>query len=312
MSMLQAIDVGIIVIDRDYGIQVWNSFMENHSGLCPENVRGKNLVNLFPEIPQEWFKHKVESVFMLHSRAFSTWEQRPYIFRFKNYRPITGTEEYMYQNISMIPLTSLDGTVKYICITVSDVTDIALSKKELKLANLQLAQQSKTDQLTQLNNRGYWEDSLMHEHKRFMRYGNKYSLVMLDIDYFKKINDTYGHQAGDKVLKTVSNILMDSVRDTDIVGRYGGEEFGVILPGNDSQGAFTFAERLRKKIDKTEIKTNENCIKITISLGIAEFKNDVESYIDHIERADRALYESKHAGRNQTTIYFEYKKTATA
>ena len=90
MFILQTIDVGLIVLDRDYRVELWNSFVENHSGLSPENVRGINLFEIFSEIPEQWFKHKTESVFLLENRAFITWEQRPYIFRFKSYRPITG------------------------------------------------------------------------------------------------------------------------------------------------------------------------------------------------------------------------------
>lgn len=305
MVMLQTMDVGIVVLDRNYSIQVWNGFMENHSGLRPENVRDKNLFDFFPEIPKEWFKHKLDSVFMLHNRAFSTWEQRPYVFKFKNYRPITGVEEFMYQNITMIPLTSLDGSINFVSIIIHDVTDIASSKKELKSANEQLAYQSKTDHLTKLNNRGFWEESLISEFKRFKRYKEKSSLILCDIDHFKAVNDTYGHKVGDDVLRLVSQTLMNNVRDTDIAGRYGGEEFGIILLGNDAENAMVFAERFRKSIEAKITQHGGKNISVTISLGIAEFDNAIQSHVELIERADKALYESKHAGRNRSTIYSE-------
>lgn len=305
MVMLQTMDVGIVVLDRNYHIQVWNGFMENHSGLRPENVRDKNIFDFFPEIPKQWFTHKLDSVFLLHNRAFSTWEQRPYIFKFKNYRPITGIEEFMYQNITMIPLTSLDGSTNYISIIVHDVTDIALSKKELKSANEQLAYQSRTDHLTKLNNRGFWEESLIAEFKRFKRYKEKSSLILCDIDYFKAVNDTYGHKVGDDVLRLVSKTLMDNVRDTDTAGRYGGEEFGIILLGNDAKGAMLFAERFRKSIELKKTQHGGKTISVTISLGIAEFDDIIQSHVELMERADKALYESKKAGRNRSTIYSE-------
>lgn len=303
MSLMQAIDVGVIVLDRDYSIQVWNSFMENHSGIRPEKVRGKCIFDFFSEIPEEWFKHKVESVLMLQNRAFSTWEQRPYIFRFKNYRPITGMAEFMYQNITMVPLTSIDGSIRYICIIIYDVTDIALGKKELKLANAQLEHQSRVDPLTLLNNRGYWEECMIREYKRYRRYHGRCSLVIFDIDFFKKVNDTYGHQVGDEVLRVVSQIVVKNTRETDIAGRYGGEEFTVILPDNDAQGALVFAERFRKNVEATTITADDRKINVTISLGITEFSNDVQSYTELIEQADRALYASKEAGRNRTTLF---------
>ena len=91
MDMLQNIDVGLVVLNRANQVQVWNAFMENHSGLLASKTKDVNLFDLFPEIPVDWFQHKVESVFELHTRAFTIWEQRPYIFKFRNYRPISGT-----------------------------------------------------------------------------------------------------------------------------------------------------------------------------------------------------------------------------
>ena len=123
MDMLQTIDVGLIVLDRNYNIQVWNSFMENHSGMSPTAAIDELLFDIFKDLKRHWFTQKSESVFLLKNRAFITWELRPYLFKFKNYRPITGTEEYMYQNVNISPLASADGTVNHICVIIYDVTD---------------------------------------------------------------------------------------------------------------------------------------------------------------------------------------------
>ena len=85
MEMLHTIDVGLVVLDRDYSIQIWNGFMENHSGLLPREVKGQVLFDLFDEIPEDWFRRKAESVFLLKNKAFTIWEQRPYVFKFNNY-----------------------------------------------------------------------------------------------------------------------------------------------------------------------------------------------------------------------------------
>jgi PAS domain-containing protein len=98
MDMLHTIDVGLIVLDRDYRVRIWNGFMENHSGRSANDVIGGNLFESFPAIAEPWLRRKVDSVLLLASRSFTTWEQRPYLLRFKNYRPITGTAEFMYQN----------------------------------------------------------------------------------------------------------------------------------------------------------------------------------------------------------------------
>ena len=301
--MLQTIDAGIIILDREYKVEVWNNFIENHSGLRANEAKGKNIFELFPELEEAWFKHKAESVFMLQNRAFSTWEQRPYVLRFKNYRPITGTEEYMYQNMTITPLTSINASIDHICIVIYDVTDIATHKKELIVANTMLESLSRIDQLTGLNNRGFWEKCLVHEFKRYQRYKHKCSLAIFDIDHFKTINDNYGHHTGDMVLKSVADVIRNTIRTTDIAGRYGGEEFSIILLNNDADNALSFAERLRKNIQEKNISVGEHNINITISIGIAEFSEDMSDHIELIECADKALYQSKESGRNKTMVY---------
>lgn len=138
MDMLQTVDVGIVVVDRQYKVRVWNAFMESHSGLLPSDVRDRELFQLFPEVDRKWFENKCKPVFQLKNRAFITWEQRPYIFRFANYRPITGTEDFMYQNITLSPLTGLTGKVDYLCIMLYDVTDVAAHKKRAEAVEVSL------------------------------------------------------------------------------------------------------------------------------------------------------------------------------
>jgi len=303
MDMIQHLDVGLIVLDKKYNVSVWNSFMENHSGFSPTDVIGKNLFDVFSDIPEKWFKRKAESVFLLNNRAFTTWEQRPYLFKFKNYRPITGSAEYMYQDITFIPLNSADGSVNNVGVIIYDVTDIAVNKSSLKIANEELKVISRTDMLTKLNNRGYWEERLSHEFSLHKRNNQPISLVMFDIDHFKKVNDTYGHQAGDEVIKLTSDLLRICKRETDIAGRYGGEEFTVILQDSAAEKSIFFAERLRKKIQDTVVNFDNDNINFTISLGIAELSDQALNYEDWIKQADSALYEAKESGRNKSVIY---------
>ncbi len=303
LDVLQSIDIGLVVLDRDYKVQVWNSFMANHSGRPPQSVINKPFLQLFPEVPEDWFRRKLESVRMLKSRAFTTWEQRPYLLRFKNYRPITGAAEYMYQNITFIPLTSVTGEVEHIGVVINDVTDIAMSRHDLEAANLELAHLSRTDRLTQLNNRGYWEECQQQEFRRLKRTKGPGTLVMFDIDHFKKVNDTYGHPAGDEVIRQTSDRLRETMRTTDVAGRYGGEEFVVILADTPAEGAQIFAERLRAVIAAQTVRHDQHEIRYTISLGVAEMQERIENPKQWIECADRGLYEAKHGGRNRVVLY---------
>lgn len=301
MDILQNIDVGLVVLDREYQVCLWNQFMQNHSGKAPEHVLGQSLFNVFPQLPQEWFCRKAEPAFVLQSATFTTWEQRPYLFHFPHYRPITGSAEFMYQNSTIIPLLDTHAEVSHICLILYDVTDTATSKIAQTEANSRLEGLSRVDHLTQLFNRGHWESCLEQEFKRFDRYHIPCTLIMFDIDHFKRVNDTYGHSTGDDVIRVISQCLKEEMRDTDVAGRYGGEEFCVILTATDTDGGLEFAERLRSRVENQRVNTQED-IRVTISLGICELSDSVDNTQTWVDHADQALYQSKKNGRNQSTI----------
>ncbi|MBW5416272.1 sensor domain-containing diguanylate cyclase [Pseudomonas sp. MAG002Y] len=303
LDIVQHIDVGVLVINRKYEVEVWNSFMENHSGIVPSDAQGKLLFSLFPEMDEDWFRYKVEGVAMLGTPMFTIWEQRPYLVKFKNYQPITGLEDYMYQNVTILPLRDTRGGVGYIGIIIYDVTRVATNTRQLQSVNGQLEQLSRTDRLTGLFNRGFWDECLKHEFARHLRYRCNVGLVILDIDHFKKINDTYGHPGGDKVIQALANLINGHIRATDRAGRYGGEEFVILMPDTPSSGAQIFAERLRQQAEQLKVEHEGKQITFTISLGIADLSLPVESHEVLLERADQALYQSKHNGRNQVTVY---------
>jgi diguanylate cyclase (GGDEF)-like protein len=167
--------------------------------------------------------------------------------------------------------------------------------KQLKEKNLELEQIIKIDGLTELLNHKCILEKLEEEIHRAQRYDTSFSIIMFDIDNFKLINDNYGHQKGDEVLIQISKFLRNSLRNIDTIGRYGGEEFLIILPETNLQGAYTIAERLREGVSKIDF-SKEN-LKITISGGIVEFIN--ESSTDLIKKADKLLYNAKRNGRNR-------------
>lgn len=302
IEVLQTIDVGMLVVDLEFKVMAWNSFMENHSGIAPHEALGKNLFDVFPDIPRDWFEHKSRTVIELKNRAFTTWEQRPYVFRFKNNRPITGTSEYMYQNCTFIPVADTHGDITNLCIIVYDVTDVAVSKLELQKANGQLKEMSRLDRLTGLFNRGYWEEQLSLEFMRQQRAGHPTSLMMFDIDHFKPVNDTYGHPAGDEVIRMVARVILETIRGSDVAGRYGGEEFSVILPDTSPDDAAMLAERLRSRIENEVVDVQGIQLQVTVSLGVAGWSSEFASYSEWLEKADQALYYSKEHGRNQVCL----------
>ncbi len=177
----------------------------------------------------------------------------------------------------------------------------------LKIKTKELKKISNTDVLTNLYNRRYFDEIFQKEWKRGSRENCILTLMICDLDYFKKINDTYGHLAGDEYLKKAAEIILNTFkRDVDIVARYGGEEFVVLLPGCDSVRALDLAEEVRETFEKTSVLYNENEIKTTISFGI------VSCYPAHnkhrnfmVAKADKALYSAKNEGRNRVKLSAE-------
>ncbi|WP_426153697.1 diguanylate cyclase [Pseudomonas sp. DC3000-4b1] len=303
LAITQSIDVGVVVFDRQFNVTVWNTFIENHSGVPAREAQGKSFFSLFHEVDQTWFTRKVESVITLGSPSFTIWEQRPHLLKFETYQPITGSEPFMYQNTTLFPLRSINNQVEHICLVIYDVTEVATNRRQLQMVNAQLQKLSSTDRLTGLYNRGHWEEALKHEYARHSRYGNDCTLIMFDIDHFKQVNDTYGHPGGDRVIQRVADMVREHVRDSDICGRYGGEEFALLLPDTDKEGGQILAERLRASIEETVVEHDGKLIRFTISLGVADLQRPAADHQELIERADQALYTSKRSGRNRVTVH---------
>ena len=160
---------------------------------------------------------------------------------------------------------------------------------------------SLTDALTGLYNRRHFDNTIEREFLRSKRYGGDLSLAIIDIDFFKKVNDTYGHLCGDYVLKEVAYLILDNFRKTDFVFRYGGEEFVVILPETDIKSSQIPIERLRKKIEEYPFSFNGQRLQVTVSTGISS--NNAENMETFLDNADKALYHAKQAGRNRIEIF---------
>jgi len=302
MDVLQHIDVGLVILDRSFHVQLWNAFMQNHSAIHADDILGKPIFDMFPELPKAWFKRKAQTVFELNNQAFTTWEQRPYLFHFKSYRPITSIADHMYQNSTIIPLKNVRGEVEQICLVIYDVTEVAVNRQQMQIANEQLGKLSRMDGLTGMLNRKTWEYELEQEFNRYQRHHHTSSLLMLDIDHFKKINDIHGHIAGDKVIRGIAYILQESLRNIDVAGRYGGEEFAIILNNTDADSARIVAERIRKAVEMHAFTLDDTQIQCTISIGIAEINDSTENRTDWIRQADKGLYQAKHDGRNTIIV----------
>ncbi|MGZ9236007.1 MAG: GGDEF domain-containing protein, partial [Anaerolineales bacterium] len=183
--------------------------------------------------------------------------------------------------------------------------DLIRKNIELERLNAEVQRLAITDSLTGLyNRRGFFE--LSHrEVERAKRFDHFFSIIILDIDHFKEINDTHGHETGDLVLEKVARRLGAQLRKVDILGRYGGEEFALLLPETSGTGARVVAERLRGCITAEPIETSQGSLNVTISLGLAALTVNTMTLEDLLRRADQALYKAKESGRNCVCVYDE-------
>jgi len=161
---------------------------------------------------------------------------------------------------------------------------------------------SETDELTGIYNLRAFNVIAQRTHKQSQRYRHPYAIVMIDSDNLKAMNDTYGHDAGNQMLKVAVNCVQQSLRETDVFARYGGDEFIVILPQTKAEGAYEVAERIRKSIAATPIDIQGQQVSTTVSVGVANYPGNGEDYAIMLTCADNALYESKRAGRNKTSV----------
>ena len=178
--------------------------------------------------------------------------------------------------------------------TTNDIKDLAVLKQE-----------SITDALTGLRNRRYFDQRISEEVALSTRYKLPLTLMLIDVDHFKKINDTYGHTVGDEVLQTLSKIIQNVVRDSDIVARYGGEEIVIITPNTTKEEAAILAERLREKVEQTKvatIATTQEVVQVTISIGLCSLSPIITDKEALLEESDQSLYLAKKHGRNRVVV----------
>ena len=184
---------------------------------------------------------------------------------------------------------------------------VAARTDELARANASLQEMAIMDSLTGVFNRRHFFELAQQELARAQRYDHPISAIMLDLDHFKRINDQYGHLTGDQILRGTGFLINENIREIDIAGRYGGEEFCVILPDTDRQGAHNAAERIRHAAENSVIKAYDTSVKMTLSIGTSTFPDDGRKMDELIDKADWALYRAKKQGRNKVCSFGVYK-----
>lgn len=294
-SIYQNTPLALCVINRSGQLTKANKAMGQLVGESEETLVGKYLKAIMPE----WH--------LLFQQDF---------IRIDSGEELTSKEVFYYGRyfyIKPLPVYDAGGNAAGISAAWMDITDRKLAEQQLASANQVLLQYAERDHLTGLFNRRYMDDRLSYEISCAQREGTSLSLCMADIDFFKHYNDTYGHQAGDRVLRAVAEALVGALRPGDCVSRYGGEEFLIMLPDTDAKGARTVAERLRERVMALEIEHKTSLISgiLTISLGVmtwdspkfvCSIQNHADIGAELISSSDTALYQAKQRGRNRVEV----------
>lgn len=298
-QIFDIINQGLLVLDRELRIVFWNAWMEEHSRLTREEVVGHPLRDFFPELDKKAFFWKVNSVFKLGHFSFFAQNVHSYIFPFKSEKYLDFHHEYMQQSVSLAPIRDQEGRISHVCVSVADETDAVLARERLEESQCQLEEMTRLDPLTGLANRRHLMEHLSRELSRAQRTGAHLTVAILDLDHFKYVNDTYGHLCGDHVLIQAGRLFAEMLREYDVVGRYGGEEFCVILPETPLEKGLPIIQRLRHGMAEHPIPYEDITVPVSVSAGLASTENiPTESTDALLLTADQYLYAAKAAGRN--------------
>jgi len=306
-KVLEHIHAMVVLVERDGILVSWNRAFESYKENCPDAV---NLQDCFSE------KEKTKLL------------ERLYLNQPDHFVVELGSdvdEKTIFYNCALTPLADdrllfiaersdtnsslheiiqhLNRRLKMFQVESESAKKIARNKQtEVEAILTQAKELSNVDALTFLPNRRMIVRELQDEVLRAGRYNTPLSISVVDVDFFKNVNDTYGHLVGDEVLRNVAYQLRDHIRHPDLAGRYGGEEFLILLPNTESADAAEQAARLCKYVRETKVHVNNHVLSVTISIGVAQFQPGADTWDSLLNRADNAMYEAKNNGRDRLFV----------
>lgn len=289
-QVVDGLNQGVMVLAPDGTVRFWNRWLSLATGREARAVVGRNIADVFPEFSGSSFQRNFRSVISFGNFAFFSQKVHGCLFRVP---PLPGSApgfECMQQHCVMGPVIEEDS-VKNVYLIVRDVTNEVFMER--RLADL-----ATKDSLTEAYNRRYFTERYREETERAKRSGTDFCIAIIDIDHFKAVNDTHGHQFGDTALRVISRLCMSSLRSYDTLARYGGEEFCMLLPETNGGQAEFLLNRLRAEISDSDITDGNTSARVTVSAGIAQ-KRPEDDMDTLFSRADKALYRAKETGRNR-------------
>ncbi len=305
--LLEHIHAMVVLVESDGTLVSWNPAFDSYKRIFSS---AKKLEDFFSQ------KDKNQVIAILDAKTKHSWvadillneEEQTLSFGcllvpLSDERMLFIAEQIKSDPVCLETMQRLNRQVKLFRIESEVAKKIARNKQiELEAVMVQASEVTQIDALTFLVNRRMIVKELQSEVLRAQRYNNPLSISVVDIDHFKNVNDTYGHLVGDEALRQVAYQLRDHIRHPDMAGRYGGEEFLIVLPNSDSNAAAEQASRLCKQVRETIIQVDDHTLNITISIGIAQFQNGEDTWETLLNRADTAMYEAKSNGRDRWVV----------
>lgn len=324
-TLLDHAPIGQLVLDQDFTVLFWNRCMETWTGILRESIVDGNLLDHFPHLREHKYHARIVSVLTNGLPETFSSQLHPHFF----VAPLLGNKLRVLQTtVAAVPT----GENNYALFTIQDVTSLTEAVRgqqaalrdtraevevrrtteqklldqadELQQLNLTLKEKATRDGLTGLYNHRHFHLMLQRDYLIAKRDNDDLGCMIIDIDFFKKVNDTHGHPCGDSVLREFGELLMHRTRTNDFVARYGGEEFVILLTNTTLEGTLAFAEILRDEVAKHVFKYGSTKLRMTCSIGIATRCAHQPTYPKELlSFADRALYQAKASGRNRVVSF---------
>lgn len=294
----------VVLVENDGTLVSWNPAFDSYKKIFPS---AKKLEDFFSQYDKELILSKLSEktkhswvTDILLNEEDETLSFGCVLVPISNERILFIAEKITLGPVGPENVERLNRQIKLFRIESEFTKKLARNKQiELESVMVQASEVAQIDALTFLVNRRMIVRELQSEVIRAQRYDSPFSISVVDIDHFKNVNDTYGHQIGDETLRQVAHQLRDHIRHPDMAGRYGGEEFLILLPNSDAKAAAEQASRLCKQVRENVIEVENHTLNITISIGVAQFRNGEDTWETLLNRADNAMYEAKNNGRDR-------------
>jgi len=293
-KILDTIENGIVITNQNLDILFWNKWLAIHTGIPSDKTTGETLENLYPNISFRLLKQKVRIALKMNASTFTNATILKYVIPIKQHKITKSIFKHMRQDVVITPLNE-----KEVSLIIYDVSSLLEAKTIIDGQMKLLEKQAKIDHLTGCYNKNMFNELLTSEMKKANRHNHNLSLIIFDIDDFKLVNDTYGHLAGDAVLKEIASIPHKIIRESDVLARWGGEEFCILLPETRLNGAAILADKVRQEIASHDFGPPgcQQC-----SFGVAECTPGITEDLI-VANADNALYYAKNNGKNQVAVF---------